>query len=108
MEKQQKYHTKKYANDRAKSKMTTIRLDKITEENLKELQHHSGLSQSQIVRKLINSEHILQSNFRVELFGIRDKLNHLAQIETRKEDQQAIANIEQEYSTLKSKLLGGK
>ena len=107
MIKQQKYQTPKYASDRSKTKMTTLRFDKITEENLKDLQSNSGLSQSQIIRQLINGEHVIQKDVRTELFTFRDKLNHLAKIYTNPKDKHLIQNLEREYSELKSKVMGG-
>ena len=107
MLKQQKYHTKKVESDYAKTETTTLRFDKVTKDNLKELQISSGLSQSQIIRKLINNEHVIQKDCRMEVFMFRDKLNHLAKILTKPEDEQTLTNLEQEFTTLKSKFTGG-
>lgn len=105
---QQKYNTKKYAAAHANSNMTTFRYDQETAKKLKDLQLKSGLSQSQILRKLIHNEHIIQNDLRMEIFSYRDKLNHLGKISTRPEDRQTLCSLEKEYSALKAKFMGGE
>lgn len=60
--------------------MTTFRMDTETKEKLQELQNKSGVSQSQIIRKLIAGEHVIQADVRVEVLTMRDKLTYLARI----------------------------
>lgn len=107
MIKQNKYCSKKIADKEAKSLMTTLRLDIETKAKLQELQNESGLSQSQVMRKLICGEHAVQKDVRMEVLNMRDKLNFLGKICISFEDKQKLANLEQEYKQIKEKFVGG-